>query len=66
MCGTQACDPSTWKLEARGAQGHPQLHSKFKANMDYMRSCVKKGGSLGYLFVNSLGYTVEYCLIIKR
>lgn len=31
-----------------------------------MRSYLKKGGSLGYLVVTSLGYTVKYCLKIKR
>jgi hypothetical protein len=25
-------------------QSHPQLHSKFKASLGYMRPCLKKGG----------------------
>lgn len=33
----QAQNPRTWELEARrSAQGHPLLHSKFKASLSYM------------------------------
>jgi hypothetical protein len=46
MSGTQAC----WKLEVGRIQGCLQLHSTFKDNMGYMRSCLKKRvASLGYL-----------------
>lgn len=32
------CNPDTWAVEA-GAQGHPELPNKFKANLGYMKSC---------------------------
>ena len=33
MVMVQACNPSTWEIEA---QGHPQLHNKFEANLNYL------------------------------
>lgn len=37
-------NPSTWEVEVgrSGAQGHPQLHSKFEARLGYMRIVLRK------------------------
>lgn len=37
-------NPSTREVEIGGtkAQGHPQLHSKFKASLGYKRYCIQK------------------------
>lgn len=35
----QVYDPGTCKERESEAQDHPQLHSQFKASMDYMRNC---------------------------
>lgn len=37
------CEASTWEEEVRlsEAQGHPQLHSEFKAKLGYMRPYIK-------------------------
>lgn len=39
-----ACNLSAQELEAEasGVQGHPQLHSRFKARLGYMRPYVKQ------------------------
>lgn len=43
-CSRLACHSGTQETEEASRweiQGHPQLHTKFKANLDYMRSCLK-------------------------
>ena len=46
-------NPTTWQVEAGGSevQGHPQLHSKFKASLGYMKPSfsLSFGVSLGYM-----------------
>lgn len=39
----QVSKAGTQKVETEGLgiQGHPQLHSKFKVSLDYMRPCLK-------------------------
>lgn len=32
------CDASIWEADA-GVHGHPGLHSKFEASLNYMRPC---------------------------
>lgn len=42
-----ACHPGIWETDAGGSetQSHPLLHSKFEANLDYMRSCQERKGN---------------------
>lgn len=46
-----AYDPSTEEIEAEGSevQGRPQLYSKFKACMGYMRPFLKRRTDIGEL-----------------
>jgi hypothetical protein len=43
-CGAHTCNFNVIEVQAGGSkvQDHAHLHSKFKASLGYMRSCLKK------------------------
>lgn len=42
----QVSSSCAWEAESSRGQGHSWLHKKFKANLDYKKSCLKKEGRL--------------------